>query len=230
MTGPEDAVLIIDGIFLLRPELRGLWNWSVWLEVPIDVAFAADGAARRLRPGPRRARRTIGTATARSCYRREAAPTRAASVIVDNTDPAHPRRMYAGFLLMPAGDGSGILLVDKPGGMTSHDVVSRARQVRSAPARSATPARSTRWRRDCSSSGSTPRPGCSPTSSALDKTYEATIRLGVVDRLGRRRRRGDRPADPAASLRSTPRRIDAGIAAPHRARSPRCRARCRPSR
>ena len=27
VTGPADAVLIVDGIFLHRPELRGLWNW-----------------------------------------------------------------------------------------------------------------------------------------------------------------------------------------------------------
>ena len=39
VTAPRDAVLIVDGIFLHRRELRGLWDWSVWLDVPVDVAF-----------------------------------------------------------------------------------------------------------------------------------------------------------------------------------------------
>jgi uridine kinase len=93
VTGPADAVLIVDGIFLHRPELRGLWNWSAWLEVPVDVAYARmamrdgvdpDPAAptnRRYLEGQRR-------------YLREADPARAASVVVDNTDPAEPRREY----------------------------------------------------------------------------------------------------------------------------------------
>ena len=47
--------------------------------------------------------------------------------------------------------------------MTSHDVVARY-DASPAPARSATPAPSTRWRRACSCSGSTGPPGCSATS------------------------------------------------------------------
>lgn len=30
--GGADAVLIVDGRFLLRPDLRGSWNYRVWLE------------------------------------------------------------------------------------------------------------------------------------------------------------------------------------------------------
>ena len=40
VTAPRDAVLVVDGIFLHRRELRNLWDWSVWLEVPRPVAFA----------------------------------------------------------------------------------------------------------------------------------------------------------------------------------------------
>jgi uridine kinase len=93
VTGPADAVLIVDGIFLHRPGLRGIWNWSVWLDTPFSVAFARmaerDGtdpdpdapANRRYRAGQER-------------YLRDAQPERAASAIVDNTDPAEPRREY----------------------------------------------------------------------------------------------------------------------------------------
>ena len=93
VTGPEDAVLIVDGRFLHRPSLRGIWHSSIWLDVPAEVA------ARRMaeRDGsdpdpaaPANARYRLG----QELYLREAAPSRAASVIIDNTDPEHPRREY----------------------------------------------------------------------------------------------------------------------------------------
>ena len=69
-TGPADAFLIVDGLFLLRPELAGIWNFSVWLDAPTD-----------------------GLAQER--YQREASPRTAASAIIDNTDHDHPRRIFA---------------------------------------------------------------------------------------------------------------------------------------
>lgn len=33
------AILLLDGIFLHRPELRGYWDVSVWLEVSFDVSI-----------------------------------------------------------------------------------------------------------------------------------------------------------------------------------------------
>jgi len=32
VTAPRDAVLIVDGTLLQGDELRGLWNWAVWLD------------------------------------------------------------------------------------------------------------------------------------------------------------------------------------------------------
>jgi uridine kinase len=93
VTAPEDAVLIVDGIFLLRPELRGLWNWSVWLDVPIDVAYRRmaerDGSDPDFRAASN-ARYRVGF----ELYERDARPRAAASAIVDNTEPAHPRRVF----------------------------------------------------------------------------------------------------------------------------------------
>ncbi|MFJ6654004.1 uridine kinase [Microbacterium sp. NPDC091313] len=92
-TAPRDAVLIVDGVFLHRPEIRGIWHWSVWLDAPWSVAFARtalrdgtdadpDAAANaRVRAGQER-------------YLAEAAPRRAASAIVDNADLAEPFRVY----------------------------------------------------------------------------------------------------------------------------------------
>ena len=70
VAAPRDAVLIVDGIFLHRPELRDLWDWSVWLEVPFEVAYARMAAARRLRPRSRTPARTPATAGAAALPRR----------------------------------------------------------------------------------------------------------------------------------------------------------------
>lgn len=93
VTAPKDAILIVDGIFLHRPELKNLWNWSLWLDVPIDVAYARmavrdgtdpDASA----PTNRRYREGL------EIYLRDANPRAAASAIVDNTDPALPTRVF----------------------------------------------------------------------------------------------------------------------------------------
>src|SRR5690606_11103317 len=92
LTGPADAILVIDGVFLHRPELRGLWNWSIWLEAPAEVRhermIARDGADPD--PGTPLAQRY---ARGQELYVEEASPRAAASVIVDNTDADRPHRV-----------------------------------------------------------------------------------------------------------------------------------------
>ena len=87
-TGPQDGTLVVDGAFLNRPELRGLWNWSVWLDASDEQAaarlFELDGAAGQ---SPR-------YAGGQKLYLAEANPRARASAIVDNTDPEHPRRVF----------------------------------------------------------------------------------------------------------------------------------------
>jgi uridine kinase len=70
-TGPQDATLIVDGPFLNRPELRGLWNFSVWLDESGEVPLA------------------------QKLYVAEANPRARASAIVDYRDPGHPERLFA---------------------------------------------------------------------------------------------------------------------------------------
>jgi Uridine kinase len=92
-TAPKDAVLIVDGIFLHRRELRGIWHWSLWLDVPIDVAYERMAVRDGSDPdslAPSNARYRLG----HELYLRDARPRAAASVIVDNTDFTHPRRVY----------------------------------------------------------------------------------------------------------------------------------------
>jgi uridine kinase len=96
VTAPEDAVLIVDGIFLHRPELRGLWHWSVWLEVPLEVTYERMSRRDGSDPDPS-ARSNARYVEGQQLYLRDATPQVAASAIIDNTDPAHPTRVYGDF-------------------------------------------------------------------------------------------------------------------------------------
>lgn len=73
-TGPIDATLIIDGRFINRPELRGLWNYSIFLDG--EPADGPAGDADRL-------------------YFADARPRGQATAIVDNSEPATPKRRFA---------------------------------------------------------------------------------------------------------------------------------------
>ena len=90
LSGPVDAMLIVDGSYLNRPELRGLWNASVWLDAAAEVRaqrmLERDGIA----AGSDRAKRYEG---AFALYEKTK-PREAATIIVDNTDPASPRRTF----------------------------------------------------------------------------------------------------------------------------------------
>ncbi|CAN5163269.1 uridine kinase [soil metagenome] len=88
-TGPKDAILVVDGVFLNRPELAGLWNYSIWLDVPRELAeermLGRDGPTEnveRYRGG-------------QELYLSETSPRTAASSIIDNRDFEHPRRVFA---------------------------------------------------------------------------------------------------------------------------------------
>jgi uridine kinase len=95
-TGPADAILIVDGVFLNRFELRGAWNFSIWLDATADERLARMIERDRADPDPdaESNRRYSG---AQALYVRDAHPNTAASAIVDNTDPDAPMRRFADF-------------------------------------------------------------------------------------------------------------------------------------
>ena len=72
LTGPADAMLVLDGPYLNRPELRGLWNASVWLDGPAE----ADPVL----------------AAAQALYAKTK-PRDQATIVVDDTDPDSPRQI-----------------------------------------------------------------------------------------------------------------------------------------
>jgi uridine kinase len=66
-----DAVLIVSGVFLNRPDLSGIWNYSIWLEDP-STEDEYD-----------------------TVYLAAETPSARATAIYDNSDPEHPRRIFA---------------------------------------------------------------------------------------------------------------------------------------
>lgn len=90
---PAAAVLIFDGVFLLRPELAGFWDLAVYLRVAPETtlrrALARDldlfGSAGETQ------RRYLGRyLPGQALYRAEAAPEEHAHIVIGNDDPAGP--------------------------------------------------------------------------------------------------------------------------------------------
>lgn len=88
---PDDCVLLVDGIFLHRPELRDIWDASVWIDVPFEVSVPRgnqryeeacdddqEAASNRRYVGGQR------------LYFAEVEPWRRSTWILDNSDLAHP--------------------------------------------------------------------------------------------------------------------------------------------
>ncbi|TNM71225.1 uridine kinase [Deinococcus radiopugnans ATCC 19172] len=85
------SLLIVDGLFLHRPELRGLWDDSIFLRVDFAVSVPR-GAARgpgfgSPDPEAESNRRYIG---GNRLYFRETQPEKWAGVVVDNNDLKAP--------------------------------------------------------------------------------------------------------------------------------------------
>jgi uridine kinase len=93
VTVPERAVLAFDGVFLLRPELRGLWDLSVYLRVPSSIilerALIRDVGVLGS-PDEVRRRYEARYLPGQALYRRECDPEGQADLVVDNSDFLNP--------------------------------------------------------------------------------------------------------------------------------------------
>jgi uridine kinase len=90
---PGNAVLVVDGVFLLRPELRGRWDLAVHLHVPPETTIErALGRDAELMGGAEQVlvRYRERYLPAQELYRAEADPSAHADLVVDSSDPAHP--------------------------------------------------------------------------------------------------------------------------------------------
>jgi uridine kinase len=90
-SAPADAVLLFDGIFLHRPELRSYWDLSIFLQV--DFAVSIPRGAQRgpdfgsADPAAESNRRYVSGQTR---YLAEARPDARATVVIDNTNLTNP--------------------------------------------------------------------------------------------------------------------------------------------
>ncbi len=90
---PADAYLIVDGLFVHRPELRGLWHWSIWLDAPAALSFARMAERDGTDPDPA-AETNLRYRDGWEIYLRDHEPRAAASVLIDNSDPQAPTRLF----------------------------------------------------------------------------------------------------------------------------------------
>jgi uridine kinase len=97
-TAPKDAVLLVDGTFLQRPEIRELWDVRVWVSTPLRIArqrgierdadlLGGSEAAERLF-----AKRYHGAAR---IYINAVAPAQRATVVFGNDDHERAQLQFA---------------------------------------------------------------------------------------------------------------------------------------
>ena len=88
-----DAILIFDGVFLLRPELVGCWDFFIFLQVTFETVLARAIQRDQALMGSAQAiidRYTQRYIPAQRRYLESARPAEYADVVIDNNDPQHP--------------------------------------------------------------------------------------------------------------------------------------------
>ena len=79
---PDRSILIVDGVFALRPELRDLWDIGVWLDVDPEVS--------ELRATARDGEMLERYRLSEHLYLAEARPRQVADIVIDNNDISAP--------------------------------------------------------------------------------------------------------------------------------------------
>jgi uridine kinase len=92
-TAAPDAILLFEGIFLLRAELMDCWDFGIWLDItPAEVLVRG---IRRNTPfqGEEKAKRvfTVRYIPGQELFAKRDNPKDHANVVVDNEDPDQPR-------------------------------------------------------------------------------------------------------------------------------------------
>lgn len=88
---PEDCVLLVDGIFLHRTQLRALWDASIWVQVPFAVSVPRGNerfpGEYDTDPEAETNHRYVG---GQRLYFTECSPWALATWVIDNENLAHP--------------------------------------------------------------------------------------------------------------------------------------------
>jgi uridine kinase len=92
-TAEVSAILLFDGVFLMRPELTEYWDFTVFVEAAFEVTIARaiqrDGALFGTAEEVRR-RYEERYIPGQKLYLEECQPEERAMVVVDNNDPSQP--------------------------------------------------------------------------------------------------------------------------------------------
>ncbi|WRH18968.1 uridine kinase [Microbacterium sp. JZ37] len=87
---PRDAIVLVEGLFLHRQELRHWWDFSIFLDVPFEET-ALRMAERDGTPPDHRAPALQRYVGGQRLYFRAARPWEHASMVIDNSDVTRPR-------------------------------------------------------------------------------------------------------------------------------------------
>ena len=85
------SILLFEGVFSLRPELRDFWDYKIYLKISPEESLRR-GVERD--PGEKeeiKRRYNVRYMPGQELYKAEAKPLEAADIIVDYTDPEEPR-------------------------------------------------------------------------------------------------------------------------------------------
>jgi uridine kinase len=93
-TAPPDAILLFDGVFLLRPELSEYWDLTIFIDAPFSVTVRRmsqrDGTSSPDVDAVENRRYVDG----QRLYLRLCAPKGAATIVVNNEDLISPELIY----------------------------------------------------------------------------------------------------------------------------------------
>lgn len=90
VTAPEDVILVFEGVFSLRPELLGYWDYRVYLEISPEESLRRGvdrdpGEKEAIERGYR-----VRYVPGQQLYKDEAKPHEVSDIIVDYNDPRNP--------------------------------------------------------------------------------------------------------------------------------------------
>jgi len=93
VTMPTDGILVIDGVFALRPDLDHHWDLRIWIDIDPELSLqrAIDRDADREGPAQAEALHRHRYDPAETTYTAEVDPRSRADIVIDNTDVHHPR-------------------------------------------------------------------------------------------------------------------------------------------
>jgi uridine kinase len=89
----ENAILLFDGVFLLRPELAACWDFTIFVDASFEITLSRAEERDAVYLGSReevRRRYEQRYIPGQRLYFAECRPRERAQVVIDNSDPSNP--------------------------------------------------------------------------------------------------------------------------------------------